>query len=165
MTLNPLEHLYQEVDHQLNIPNYLYGIPKSQLLLDKLGKTLEGIPNCEAFSLVFSSPDTIILSSLDNLHAICIQDHKSAHGIAFLGTTIKPHMHSLTQDKIWLWWQTNPTWDTHSIVPSIQIYWLIQLFLPLACNAAGQVQLLRYSRCTPHKPSGFVLLDINKHDL
>ena len=88
-----LEHIHQKVDHQLAITENPGRTPKGYLLLDKLSQILQGIPNRKAPGFVGIS-GVKVLSSLDNLHTVCIQDHEATHGMPFLGSTVKLHMHS-----------------------------------------------------------------------
>ena len=75
--------------------------------LDKLGQTLQGVLDGKALIVIVSSSRVIVSSSLDDFFNIHVQDHESAHGIPFLGSTVKLHMHHLAQDKACLRWQTH----------------------------------------------------------
>ena len=49
----------------------------------------------------------------------------------FLGASIKLHLHSLAQDKVYLWWQTRFVQGGLGTMHSIQVNQLIRLILPL----------------------------------
>ena len=44
-------------------------------------------------------PSDTVLSSLDDLHTICIQEQEPTYSMPFLRAAIKLHVHSLTLDK------------------------------------------------------------------
>ena len=67
MTLQPLENIYQEVDHQLAIAENAHGTPKSWLFLDEFGQVLQGIQKRKALCFIVSAPGAIVTSSLDDL--------------------------------------------------------------------------------------------------
>ena len=95
MKLRLLEHLYWETNYQLAISKDPDRTPKGLPILDKLSQVLEGILKGKALRFLVGMPSTIVLSSTDNLHTVCIQDNKAACCTPFLRTTIKLHMHSL----------------------------------------------------------------------
>ena len=128
MVLRPLEDLLQEIDHKLTISKYLDGTPKGWSLLDKLGQTLKFIPIHEALSFVVVAPsanNNKVSSSHDNSPTICIQDYETAHGVPFLGATVKLNMHSLARDRAYLWWQTHLAQGSLNAVHGVQVYQLI----------------------------------------
>ena len=165
MALRPLDHAHKEFDHQLAIAKDLAGTPEGRLILDKLGKILLGIPNGEALGFIVGAPSAIVLFSPDDFYTIYIQDYKATHSMPFLGATVKLHIHSLAQDKMCLWWQTNLAQGSLRTVYGVQIDWLVWLIFPFVHYAARRVQLLRYGRCSPNNPSVFTVLDGNKHGL
>ena len=72
MTLQPLENMHQEVDHQLAITKDLDGTPKGRSFPDEPGQTLQGILKCKAFGFVIGAPGAIVSSCLDNIHGVYI---------------------------------------------------------------------------------------------
>ena len=59
----------------------------------------------------------------------------------FLGASIKLHitLHSLAQDKMHLWRQNHIAQGSLCAVHGVEIYWLVQIILPLAHSAACKV--------------------------
>ena len=127
------------MDDKLTISKHPNRTPKCHSLLDNLGQTVQGIPNCKAFGFIIGVPYTMLSSSTDHLHAIYMQNNEPTHSTPFLGATIKLHMHSFAWDKACLWWQTHFSRGNLSAVRSVQVYWPIWLGLPLTLGAACEV--------------------------
>ena len=101
--LRLLEYMHQEADHQITIAEDPDGILGDKLLLDKLSKALQRILKHKALGFIVGMPGAAISSSLDDLHTICIQDHKATCGMPFLGYYIILYMNSLSWDRMCLW--------------------------------------------------------------
>ena len=103
MMLRLLENIHQEFDYQLAITKDPDRTPEGWLFLDKLGQALQSLLKCIALGFIVSAPRTIVLSNLDDLYTIYIQNHETTNGVLFLGAAIKLHMHSFAWDKVYPW--------------------------------------------------------------